>query len=523
MVELDQEYVDSIFPEILRRVPENPLLFLNSLKIPSASGPQYYKNCMADFQKDTFSALAPSLLAVSKYKMPPIRRFWIERTKKSSKDGDVAACLIWLMAFSPRPLKVQISASNRRQAAIIRNRAIEIIHYNPWLREHVEIVRSGMRNMSRPNEVWTHIEATDSTGGAHGETPDVLVLNELVHVAKWRAMDDHMANADGVPQGIVIVATNAGIKGTKAWLWRQNAISSNRWFTNIRSEIAPWIDPQDVEEAKKRDPIGAEFARLWQGRWISGAGNAVTDEEVESCFVLNGPTDGPETGWLYFGGLDLGVKKDHAGVAIVGVNRRLQLARIACLRGFEPVMLDDGSMEVDSEEVERYCEEMGKKFRVPWFGYDPAAGGSFMAQRLRKAGLRMVEVSFASSVKQTEMAVAFVQLIKQGRLQCFEDGEGRLRRDFSKFDIEHKLPNNYKRVAVSDEYGHADVGVSVVITLPRIIREIGEWDRLSPDDGIAFCDIDDEWGKWTDDDTDTLPDDLRSIYELSGGGEETDI
>ena len=508
--ELDQEYVKSLDPEVVRRSSDDMMFFIRSLKIPSGHGPKRYSSVLEDFQKETFEKLAPSLMALRDGQIPPIRRFWVERTKKSGKDSDIAACIVWLMAFPHKPMKVQICAANSKQAGIIKNRAIEILYYNPWLDNLVEIVEGQIRNKKQFRQVWAKIEATDSQGAAHGETPDLLILNELVHVAKWRAMADHMANADGVPRGIVIISTNAGFKGTPAHVWRKSAIDNqNRWSIHIWDQVAPWINPDDVKEARARDPIGAEFARLWRGQWISGTGGAVSEANIERAFCLPGPLDVPEPGWTYFAGLDLGVSHDHAAVVTVGLNRQEGRVKVARVRAFVPsVPNDQGDLEVDLIAVEAYCMEMYRRFRITWFGYDPAAGGSFMAQRMRKKGVNTVKINFSAPSVQSEMATAFVLVLKDGKLECYDDDEGRLRRDFGKFSIEAKIPTGYKLVAISDEFGHADAGVALIIPLPRIIEELGGWGGLEETEVLAELG-DDVFG---DEAVDGMPDELKEIF-----------
>lgn len=489
--------------------------FLRGLVIPSAVGPMLFNSCMQQFQKDCFESLAPSIRAVRDGRVPPNRRFWIERTKKAGKDSDLAIIVLWLMAFPRRPFKCQICAANHRQARIIENRAVELLHYNPWLNEKVIIVQGVIRNKKSPREVWTHVEATDSSGGAHGETPDLLILNELVHVARWRAMEDHMNNADGVPLGVVIISTNAGVKGTKAWLWRQSAFEDKkRWTSHVWNQTAPWIGKDDVEDAKRRDPIGAEFQRLWKGRWVSGSGGAVEDEAIDRCFRLRGPLAKPESGWEYLAGLDLGVSHDHSGVVLVGLNEMEQRIKVAWIKGWEPsVPNDHGKLEVDGNEVEKACERLSQAFRISWFGYDPAAGGSFMAQRLRRKGVMMREVTFSSPKNCTDMAVSFVQSVKDGKLECYEDDEGRLRRDFGKFNIVHKPPSSYKLEAVSDEYGHADVGTALIICLPEAMRRLGRRDgALQKGDVLATPEEDNK--PLDDKERNRLPPELRDIYDL---------
>ena len=104
----------------LRNFASDPLAFIGELTVPSAAGPCRFADAMADFQRIDFQAMAPSLVALTHGKKPPTGRFWIERTKGASKDSDLACCLLWLLAFSPRPLRVQIGAYDAQQADEVR-------------------------------------------------------------------------------------------------------------------------------------------------------------------------------------------------------------------------------------------------------------------------------------------------------------------------------------------------------------------------------------------------------------------
>ena len=123
----------------------------------------------------------------------------------------------------------------------------------------------------------------------------------------------------------------------------------------------------------------------------------------------------------------------------------------------------------------------------------------------------MREMSFGSPKNLDEMARAFVQAVKAGRLVCYDDEEGRLRRDFGKFSIDVKMPTGYRLTAVSDEHGHADVGTALVIALPRAVELMGGWGRLQPDESL----IADEGGDEKDDEETRkhMPRNLRGICE----------
>ncbi len=468
-----QQVDEESFIEYKRRSKSNFQVFYRGLIIPSASGPKIFDDCIAKHQIESFNVLEPSLRAVRNGTKPLIKRFWLERTKKAAKDADLAICLVWVIAFTTRPILAQVSAANQQQAGIIKRRIKSLLHYNPWLNDYIRIQLNKVISSNNLGEVI--IEATGSSGAKQGDTPDLLILNELVHVEKWGVNETHMNNADGVPNSVVIISTNAGIKGTKSHGWKKNAENNpGRWKVLPFKGIAPWIDPSDVADAKRRDPIGSEFKRLWKGEWVSGLGDALSEEAIDACFVLPSRLARPETGWEYLASFDLGISHDHAAVVCIGVNRAEQKVRVARLMGIKPSLPNDqGKLEVDESMVERLCIKYHRMFKIGWFGYDPAAGGSFLAQRLRKHGIPMREVSFASRVNQNAMADALVQFVTSGKLECYEDAEGRLRRDFGKFSIVPRAPSGYKLEAVSDEWGHADVGVALAISLPEALKMVG--------------------------------------------------
>ena len=119
----------------------------------------------------------------------------------------------------------------------------------------------------------------------------------------------------------------------------------------------------------------------------------------------------------------------------------------------------------------------------------------------------MCELSFSSPKNLAAMARAFATSINDGKLECYDDVDGRLRRDFGKFHIEPRLPTGYRLTAISDNWGHADVGTAVVICLPRALSALsyggfGEDDSLASEDESPF----------TEEDRAALPAELRDLY-----------
>lgn len=451
------------------------LTFARVLVIPSAFGSmmlddamlEYERRGIEPFQRTFFEDMAPSLRAVQIGDLPPCRRFWLERTKKGSKDSDLAVCLLWLMAFPKRPTFCQVVAADKDQAGIIKHRAEDILYYNEWLRDFVRITSNrilGVKGLGT-----TVIEATDKSS-AHGETPALLVLNELVHVAKWEVMETHYNNASGVPRGVMIVSTNAGYRGTKAETWKQNAVSQpDRWHVHVWQKKAPWLRDEDVADAKRIN-LPSEFARLFAGHWSSGKGDILTEEAIDGIFrrALKWMS-GDEESWDFVAGLDLGRSQDHSGVVVLGVNKEEMRIRVAYLRDLKPTLQNSqGLKQVDLDEVKREIVGVFQRFSPLWFGYDPAEGAWHFEQELRAYGIGMTQVTFSGNSLR-EMAEAFIKCVPY-----LESPESEiLRRDLGKFSWKHTPPDKVRIESLRDEYGHADVGTALLICLPRAVELVG--------------------------------------------------
>src|SRR4051794_4385151 len=104
----------------IQRYASDPLAFAADLCVPLGGGMGRLGDAWADFQQRDFAALAPSLLAVARGEVAPIRRYWIERTKGASKDSDVTIAILWLLLFAPRAVRVQVGAYDAQQASEIK-------------------------------------------------------------------------------------------------------------------------------------------------------------------------------------------------------------------------------------------------------------------------------------------------------------------------------------------------------------------------------------------------------------------
>jgi len=484
----------------------NFFFFVRGITIDGQRGPITFERCMAPFQKACFEDMADSLRSLRDGKNPEKKRFWIERTKKASKDADLALIILWLVAFVKRPFYIQVGAADRDQAKIVKDRIENIIHYNPWLSKYVEVVQWQVRSTKTKlggTQPLALVEILSSDiSGAHGGTPDLLIINELSHMTKWEFAENLMDNADGVAQGMVIIATNAGFKGTKAEVWRNNALASPDWYPHILASPAPWHDKKFLEDAKKRNTHSRNL-RLWKGVWVSGKGDALSDEAIEWCFQMKGPESERKPGLMYIGGLDIGISHDHSALVVLAVDPIERMVKTAYWKAFEP---NSETGEVDLQYVEAECIRINQIFVMAGLYYDPTEA-RLMAQRLRtKIAMRPMQFTPKNL---SLMAESLIQVVESRRLLAYDDQDGTLRRDFGKFDIVEK-PYGYKLEAVSDEFGHADVGTALVIALPECIRLMDGLEGLQPTDDLVDLNED----PLSEDEIEELPLEMREIFEL---------
>jgi len=311
----------------LKKFASDPMAFQEALIIPSAHGPQRFGDCMADFQRERFAGINPALIAIAKGEKPEIGRHWWEATKGASKDSDLAVCLLWLLAFSRRPLTCQVGAADADQADELRKAAKDILRLNSWLAKRVEI--QSWKIICKATASEAQIIPADISG-SHGARPQFLILNELSCVTKQEFAENLLDNAAKVPHGLAVIATNSGFTGTWQERWRGIATDSDRWLCHFYSRPAPWLDDAEVEEAKRRNS-NARFMRLFWGIWASNSGDALDAADIQAA-VNPSATPLSNRGGKEFAvaGLDLGIKQDHSAlVVIVGSRKTGRIPRFA--------------------------------------------------------------------------------------------------------------------------------------------------------------------------------------------------
>jgi hypothetical protein len=298
----------------------DPLEFIHELTVSTSAGPRRFGDVIAPFQADAFHALAPSLVAVAEGTPPPIPRAWLERTKGASKDSDLACCLLWLLAFSPRPLRIQIAANDSEQADEIRLIIRGLLRLEGELNELLGTLLTvqGDRIINTTTQSYAQILTRDSKGG-HGSRPDVLIVNELTHIQDEEYASTCFDNLDKMPAGLGIIACNSGFSPSWQERWKAIAVSQPRWWVQEYRVPAPWVSAADLAESELRNSR-SRFRRLWHGEWASGGGDAIDASLIQAACTLDGPRFALPDGMVAVCGVDLGIRKDSSCVVVLGVS-----------------------------------------------------------------------------------------------------------------------------------------------------------------------------------------------------------
>lgn len=454
--------------DTMARMADDFDAFWPEIVIPSGNaGPQRLGDVAIDFQRDWLHAVGPSLVALCRGEKPPTPRFWLEATKGLGKDMLASIGVLFVLAFSHHPLHCQVGAADTDQADELRKSAKAILYHNPWLAEVIDVqslVLVGRRrdaNGRKTEHSRCEIVAAD-IAGSHGARPDVLILNELTHVAKREFCENLLDNASKVPNGLVIVATNAGYTGSWQESWRNLAMESDRWRYAAFKEPAPWLDEREIAEAQRRNST-TRFLRLWKGVWPSVAGDALDPEDVAACVTMAGPMAGfgADSDWGFVAGLDLGVKNDHSALVVLGANGQTQRLRLADCQSWSPGLAG----QVNLMDVETAVRAAHRRFGFGGCWYDPSQA-LLMAQRLSKAGVPMREMPFVGH-RLNEMASAVLTTFRSRTIDLYDDKQ--LIADLSRLTIVEKA-YGHKLEAVRDEAGHADRAIALAIALPAAIE-----------------------------------------------------
>lgn len=404
----------------------DPLYFFQNIVVASPKGEKKLGDIWADFQKRDFKAVTPSLkylAGISKTK-PKYQRFFIQRSRGSSKTSDIALVVLWLLLFSKKALQGYCTAEDKAQAGLIRQQMIQIVQYNQWIGDLVEIKKTEVEN--KETQSIMKIESSDEMS-SFGWTPDFLICDEFSHWTKegfWSSVASSFTKR-AATGGILIVACNAGAGHDWKYQVKQAAMDNDLWFHDAPHGVAPWFNEKDIKEQRDILPK-SEFSRLWENVWQASIGEFVTVEEADKCIDPNlVKLDGTlNEGWNYVASIDYAEKTDRT---------------VGCVTHLFGEDEDSACIHVDLMEVlDPEC--FGGSIRLEWVeqwirNVQRDFGGNhgnvyfivdkyqllYLIQKLSGEGFAIEPFDFGSGIGNWEMSLILRQLILHQKVKWYED------------------------------------------------------------------------------------------------------
>ncbi|MCI0358134.1 MAG: phage terminase family protein [Planctomycetaceae bacterium] len=450
----------------------DPLAFIGDLRIPAAHGVARFSDVLADFQRERFEALCPSLLALAHGAKPPVGRFAWWATKGASKDSDLACAILWLLAFTTRSITCQVGAADADQADELRKAAKGILSVNAWLAGRLEI--QSWRIVCAATESEAEIISCD-VAGSHGARPSLLVLNEVHAIGKWEFARNLLDNSAKVPNGIVVLASNAGFIGSEAHKLYELSRTSPRWSFHELARPAPWLDPDELAEAKQRNPP-ERFDRLFWGRWSTGTGNALSSDDIEATITLAGPNSVPIYD-AYLAGLDLSQTRDRSALVLLGLDVPLQMVKLAGVWEWSP---ERSGGRVALSDVEAKIVELHGRLGLDGCVYDPWQCEQ-MAEHLARRGIFMIR--WNQGLKNLDlMARAVLDAFRDRAIQLYRH-EGLLADLYELNLIERDA--GYRLQSKRGKRGHSDSAFALATALPTAMHWLKEIAEMRAENSIV--------------------------------------
>jgi terminase large subunit-like protein len=368
---------------------QSPELFQREIWLPTGSGNRKFGDVMAKFQRRRFAIINPSLVAVSRQEKPPIPRIWDERVKGGSKDTDWAVCLLWLLMFTKRQLRCQVGAYDQLQASEIQQIVRQILKIDAPLNKvcnsKIQVQSTRIINTKTGSEA--EILSADKYG-SHGSRPDFLLCNELTHMVDKGFAETLFDNLDKMPNGLGVVCSNSGFSDSWQESWKNTFLDSPRWKIIEYRHRPSWIDDAAWDEASKRNSAN-RFRRLFKGIWTSDCESALEASDIEASITQREPMAGKKRGWMFYGGLDIGLRKHGTGLVIigrhVGWSEERELPRRP-MSSLAEAMVDAGEWEPPDPEFETVREEGTNRLRLAYCqAWKPKPGQRVSLEQVKSA------------------------------------------------------------------------------------------------------------------------------------------
>jgi hypothetical protein len=366
------------------------------------------------------------------------RWFWNGYHKGSDKTHETARQLCWLLGWSRRRLNIVVCAGTEDQASLITKAMRGICSDNPWIAERMQV---------------SDLKAVGSSGGElsvltknaytqSGAFPDMIVVEELTH---WQHEESKLfwesfilGSINKRPYCVLVVSTNAGLKGSWQWKERNRCEKSKYWSffeAPVGKPLPSWMDDSKIADASQGMMPG-ERDRLYKNRWVDPGEEHgyLTEEECLKCrdFNLRERTYGGRY-TQYYAVVDYGGVRDRCSLGVMHLEPETNKAivdRLDCWQGTHelriPILQDNYNdpRYMEGRSVQAWIEVVRKNFNLSALIVDPAQMEG-LAIYYERIGIRVIRFEYRGGKANYRMA----QILKtsiQNRMVSWSPDAGRL-------------------------------------------------------------------------------------------------
>lgn len=451
-----------------QKYSNDPEAFRDNLLVDVDGTVRKFGSVMDPWQREDFAAIDPALMRCNgRADNPDAKmRAYLERGRGHSKTTDLAVLCCWALAFSTRPIKGFAYAADKDQAKLLKDAAETIVRLNPWLSNILDAQKGRILNIAEGHPGFGsrfEIQASD-VGSSYGILPDIIVADELVHWqgdgSLWHSL---ISSAAKRRDCFLCIISNAGFIDSWQWAVREIARDDEAWiFSRLDGPVASWLTQDRLDEQRRMLPNVA-YQRLWENKWSSGGGDALTPDDIDAAFYEDlQPMTGSEPDYLFVAGVDLGLVRDCAAVVVLGVptGGRAGKIRLAENKLWRPTL----GNKINLLDVERHILDLDEQFGLEFVAFDPWQM-EHLAQTLEadSSRRRRNQRLFHTQPWLREIPPTGANLRQQASLtiESFQDRRFRfydcepLRRDLNKLRVEEKS-YGFRLTSPRDGEGHGD-------------------------------------------------------------------
>ena len=494
----------------LKQLQNSLTTYLKAIKIETDGPPRPFWYVADSWQKAEIKAIAPAIekLVREDAPEPRQRRAWWVRPRGHAKTADASMLLARVLSMSKRRRRAVWIAADKEQGCEGLESVRTLCRHNRWL-DNLLTIRTDRIENKRTGSLCNF--ATSDVMSAFGwKDCDLFFLDEVTHWGpKGEDLWSAVYSAAGKRAGAVVFALmNAGHGDTWQRTLRDTAAADPNWvFSELTGPMASWITQAQLDDQAKYLPRIA-YARLWLNQWTEGSGDALDPEDIERAIRLKKPAAKPRLGWAYFGGLDLGLSRDAAALAVVGVHVGFhdEMELEPELNDREQTFVDLGLMEepdpeyettiveasgrikltrlelwrpdkgkVDIEDIEKTIIALDRLFRLR-IGADPWQA-AYLIERLQKQGIDIEPVDFVGKNLKS-MCSATLEAFSEGNIELFDHPQ--LISDLKSLQVVEKS-YGVRLDSPRGLNGHGDSATALAISLhtQKILKTMLEGNRVA--------------------------------------------